>query len=89
MKKLLLTAVFFTCALMTLAENIPVNEFRYAGPFPVKTPFIVDSVNVNSKTFDFASLLDKPLSSDMLNASANYNSGNLPVSPDADAIHLL
>ncbi|MBR0534177.1 MAG: S9 family peptidase [Bacteroidales bacterium] len=89
MKKILLSAVFFTLALVTYAESIPVREFRYAGPFPVKTPFIVDSVNVNSKAFDFASLLDKPLSSDMLKASGNYSSGNLPVSPDADAIHLL
>ena len=89
MKKILLSAVFFTLALVNFASNIPVREFRYAGPFTVKTPFIVDSVNVNSKAFDFASLLDKPLSSDMLKASGNYSSGNLPVSPDADAIHLL
>ena len=89
MKKILLSAVYLTWAIMTFAADIPVREFRYAGPFPVKTPFIVDSVNVNSKAFDFASLLDKPLSSDMLKASGYYNSGNLPVSPDADAIHLL
>ncbi|MBO7478990.1 MAG: S9 family peptidase [Bacteroidales bacterium] len=89
MKKIILTAAFSAWALMTFASNIPVREFRYAGPFPVKTPFIVDSVNVQSKAFDFASLLDKPLSSDMLKASGNYNSDNLPVSKDADAIHLL
>ncbi len=89
MKKILLSAVYLTWAIMTFAADIPVGEFRYAGPFPVKTPFIVDSVNVNSKAFDFASLLDKPLSSDMLKASGYYNSGNLPVSPNADAIHLL
>ena len=89
MKKIILTAAFSAWVLMTFASNIPVREFRYAGPFPVKTPFIVDSVNVQSKAFDFASLLDKPLSSDMLKASGNYNSDNLPVSKDADAIHLL
>ena len=89
MKKIILTAAFSAWALMTFASNIPVREFRYAGPFPVKTPFIVDSVNVQSKAFDFASLLDKPLSSDMLKASENYSSDNLPVSKDADAIHLL
>ena len=48
MKKIILTIVCAACGIAALAANIPVREFRYAGPFPVKTPYMVDSVNVNS-----------------------------------------
>lgn len=44
------------------AETLPVRHFRHCGPFPVQTPFLVDSVNVQSAAFDAKSLLDAPLS---------------------------
>ena len=88
MKKALLISVFAALSLAAFADNIPVSEFRYAGPFPVKTPFIVDSVNVKSKTFDFASLLETPLSADALKDSGIYSASDLPAAAATDAIHL-
>ena len=89
MKKLFLTFLFAACAIAASADNIPVNQFRYAGPFPVKTPYMVDSVNVNSKKFEYASLLDKPLSADALKGSGIYTAADLPLSAATDAIHLI
>jgi hypothetical protein len=89
MKKILLTIACATLAVSALAANIPVREFRYAGPFPVKTPFMVDSVNVKSKTFEFASLLDTPLSADALKDSGIYTASDLPLAAATDAIHLI
>ena len=89
MKKILLTIACATFAALALAANIPVREFRYAGPFPVKTPFMVDTVNVNSKAFEFASLLDTPLSGDVLKDSGIYTASDLPLSAATDAIHLI
>ena len=39
-------------------DTINVTSFRHVGPFPVKTPYKMDSVNVSQKTFNEASLLD-------------------------------
>ena len=89
MKKIILTIVCAACGIAALAANIPVREFRYAGPFPVKAPFMVDSVNVNSKKFEYASLLDKPLSADVLKDSGIYTAEDLPLSAATDAIHLI
>ena len=89
MKKALLISVFAALSVAAFADNIPVSEFRYAGPFPVKTPFIVDSVNVKSKTFDFASLLETPLSADALKDSGIYTASDLPAAAATDAIHLI
>ncbi|MBR3285019.1 MAG: S9 family peptidase [Bacteroidales bacterium] len=89
MKKILLTIACAACSVSALAANIPVREFRYAGPFPVKTPFMVDSVNVKSKTFEFASLLDTPLSADALKDSGIYTASDLPLAAATDAIHLI
>ena len=89
MKKVFLSFVCVVCATASFATNIPVREFRYAGPFSVKTPFMVDSVNVKSKSFEFASLLDKPLSTDALKGSGIYTAEDLPQSTATDAIHLI
>ena len=39
------------------AEEITVKYLRYAGPYEIKGPFIVDSLDVNSKKFTDAELL--------------------------------
>ena len=57
----LLTALVLFFPLHSLAENIPVTQFRNIGPFPVQTPFLADSVNVKSEPFRPDSFLDAPL----------------------------
>ena len=43
--------------LQPFAEEITVKHLRYAGPYEIKGPFIVDSLDVNSKKFTDAELL--------------------------------
>ncbi|MBR5101194.1 MAG: hypothetical protein IKX34_07860, partial [Bacteroidales bacterium] len=33
------------------AETLSVQKYRHKGPFPVQTPFLIDSVNVQSKAY--------------------------------------
>ena len=51
---------------LSLAETIPVRAFRHVGPVPVQTPFLIDSVNVNSKAYEAGSFLEAPLSKEGL-----------------------
>ena len=44
------------------ADTLKVSSFRYAGPYTVSKPFLVDSVDVKGKAFDPKSILDTPLS---------------------------
>lgn len=37
------------------AETIKVENFKYAGPYTLNKPYMVDSVNVKGKAFDFES----------------------------------
>lgn len=77
------------CACCTLfAEEIPVRQFRYAGPYEIKNPFLVDSLDVNSKKFTDAELLKTAIpfrnvreSDRMLDADASVGqTGNSSVS---------
>ena len=66
MKKRIFTILALAVCLSAGAETITVEKFRHAGPYPVKTPYMIDSVDVKSKGFDAKSLLDTPLSKDGL-----------------------
>lgn len=50
------------CALMSLttvcAGKIEVRNFKYAGPYELSTPVLVDSVDVNKKSFEAKYLID-------------------------------
>ena len=53
---LILSALCTCCNLF--AEEITVKYLRYAGPYEIKGPFIVDSLDVNSKKFtDFNTVI--------------------------------
>ncbi|MBR1434789.1 MAG: hypothetical protein IJ584_06740, partial [Bacteroidales bacterium] len=62
MKRILL---FLAAALLLSAsafcEEIPVGKFRHSGPYSVKTPFLIDSLNVNSKAFRIKDILESSL----------------------------
>lgn len=57
---LILSALCACCGLF--AEDVPVRQFRHAGPYGVKAPFIVDSLDVNSKKFAETELLKTTVS---------------------------
>ena len=50
MKKQILLAGALCASMLASAENIDVKSFRYAGPYVVQQPYLVDSVDVNSKS---------------------------------------
>ena len=51
MKKQILLAGALCASMLASAENIDVKSFRYVGPYQVHQPYLVDSVDVNSKAF--------------------------------------
>ena len=87
-KQILLVGALCT-SLLASAENIDVKSFRYAGPYPVQQPYLVDSVDVNSKAFAMKNLLDTPLAFEQLEQGAAFNGETLPNSSQGYALHLL
>lgn len=89
MKKLISTFVFaaIACTFAAGAEEITVRSFRYAGPFPVVKPFMVDSVDVNSKPFDSAKWLDASISAEGLKDARTVSGDNLPGYDSTAALH--
>ena len=60
MRRFIVSAAIIA-AQSALAGNIAVKEFRYAGPFIIQRPVMVDSIDVNRKAFDVQALLDNPI----------------------------
>lgn len=89
MRKQFFLSCALCCAMMASAETIDVTTFRYAGPYTVQTPFMVDSVDVNSKTFVLNSLLDAPLSMDAMQQATPFIGTVLPGSESGHALHLV
>ena len=88
MKKILTVLAFAAMFFSAGAEEIRVNSFRYDGPYPVNKPFIVDSLDVNSKAFDVKSFLDAALSSNALKDSKTFVSGEpIPGYEASTALH--
>ena len=87
-KQILLVGALCT-SLLASAENIDVKSFRYAGPYPVQQPYMVDSVDVHSKAFAMKNLLDTPLAFEQLEQGTAFNGETLPNSSQGYALHLL
>ncbi|MBD5356059.1 MAG: S9 family peptidase [Bacteroides sp.] len=88
MKRFLFLQLSMAMALGICAENVNITPLKYAGPFPVMTPFQVDSLDVNSKKFDTKSLLDLPLSVDLAINGKPIKNASLKSSKE-NALHLL
>ena len=85
-----LALISFVALLSTFAvgaEEIKVNSFRHAGPYPVVKPFMVDSVDVNSKPFDVKKFLDTPLSDEALKDARTVSGEALPGYDGGTALH--
>ena len=89
MKKTILLAGALCASMLASAENIDVKSFRYAGPYPVQQPYMVDSVDVNSKAFAMKNLLDTPLAFEQLEQGASFNGETLPNVSVGYALNLL
>ena len=88
MKKSILCVGALCMGLWASAENIEVKSFRYAGPYAVQQPFMVDTVDVNSKAFAMKKFLDTPLSFESLKEGTSF-SGNVLPATEGHALHLL
>ena len=72
-----------------IASNIVIHSFRYAGPFVLHQPAMIDSVDFNNKKFDAASLLETPLRLSQVNDGGIYQNVMMPVGEGAYSLHLL
>ena len=89
MKRILSVLSGLSLCLFAMAapkDTIAVNHFRYAGPFDIGTPFIVDSTDVKGKTYnDTKAQLDAAFSPDVLKISSNVSA--LPAISDKLQLH--
>lgn len=83
----LLTGVLF--GLNTAVQAIDVTTFRYQGPYAVHCPLMLDSIDINAKTFSDESLLNTSLSLQPVSESKIFSGKHAPVSADDYALHLL
>lgn len=86
MKRIFLTILFSVSGLLCIADTLDVNHFRYAGPYEVLNPFIIDTLNVSGEPYKAESILDAGMSSDVLRAADFVSS--VPPAPGKNQ-HLL
>lgn len=89
MNKTLLIIATFCISLFANAEKIEVNKVRYAGPYSVHKPIMVDQVDVNSKPFSEDSFLNAELSTDALEQAALCQITEIPACNAEYALHLM
>ncbi len=87
MKRILsLSLLLIAVSAVSLAQAVNVTSFRYAGPYALQTPYMVDTVNVDGSKFEVKSLLRTNLSVEALRTAAYVSA--VPAS-DEDALHLI
>lgn len=89
MKKELLLACSLCWGMLLNAERMEINTFHYAGPYPVKVPYQVDTVDVNSEPWKADRLLKTPLSLETVAQGKLLAADALPVTGGGYALHLL
>lgn len=89
MKKLFLLACMSLVSAIAYAETIEVNDFSYAGPFVVKTPVMMDSLDLSSKKYDSASLLDNYIDLSLVKNGKRMTTSELPKKSIQTSIHLI
>lgn len=89
MRKIFIWAVSLGMAAIAHADTIDVVKYRYAGPYVVQSPLMVDSVDVNSGKFDSAALLDSRISLSLVEHGQLTENKALPGCDEGYAIHLL
>lgn len=61
MKKSIFALILTLFSASAMAKDIKIERFRYAGPYAVRAPFMLDSVSLDSKKFKTENLLETPL----------------------------
>lgn len=79
MNKLTTLLALLVMGTAATAQNIEVAKARHAGPFEVRRPMIIDSVDAAQKKYSDASLLDTRLSVETPMSDAPVAIGSLPL----------
>ncbi len=83
MKRLMLCALTLGCTLAATADDINVTTVLHAGPYAVRQPMMIDSVDVNSQAFAPTSMLNTAIPAD-----AVFSAGSNKLSSRAGGIQL-
>lgn len=76
-------------AMAAQADDLEVKKFQYAGPFEVKEPAQIDTMDVHSRPYLPGGLLDTPVNLDLAAQGKTVSSGVAPSSDLPYALHLL
>ena len=76
MRKLTLLLAIM-CSIGIMADTIEVKTVRHIGPFTVKDPVVLDSINNAQKKYSADLLLDTPLALDAVDKAADTNCNTL------------
>lgn len=79
MKKLLITLCIACTAAAICAKDIKVEKFRFAGPFIMQQPVLIDSVTYDNAKFDTLSLLKANINLDIAKTATQTVDSVLPL----------
>ncbi len=83
------TLIFMLAALTGNAATIEVNDFKYAGPFSMRRPVLMDSLDINGKQFSNSSVLDFYLDTDQVWQGRDIKTEALPKKSAELQVHLI
>ncbi|MBQ8645384.1 MAG: S9 family peptidase, partial [Bacteroidales bacterium] len=78
MKKVTLIYCALMCGLFANAATMKINRFKYAGPYQVVAPYMVNRTDVNGKEFDAKNLLLSFISPSALEQAAYISADGIP-----------
>lgn len=81
--------LLFLFCLPMMADSIHVTTFRHAGPYVVRQPALLDSVDIAQKKFTAKSLLDTPIELSLAKEGATFADSIAPGCGEGYALHLL
>lgn len=89
MKRILSFSAALLLSVSMLAADVKIATFRYAGPYEIHMPVMLDSVNLNAESYKPASLLDTPLKLDLARHATQTTDSVLPECRYRQALNLL
>lgn len=88
-KKNILLLAGMAMSAAAMADSIMVQNFRYAGPFPMQQPVQLDSTDVNAAKYDTKTLLNSNLNLETVRSGESWQGEQLPGDGEHPALHLL
>ena len=89
MRKFAITIVALCFSALAFSQKV--TQVRYAGPFSVKNPVMIDEKDVSAKQFDESNLLDIPIRQTLLENGQMIDIKSLPSGGDSKeaALHMI